>query len=243
MLFRFILLNTTNKIQKEKGLNKTFNIEESFGYWRPNCSNFSRTAPLMMFDVRASERYFIRIKKSISFFLQERKILHLLWWAILGHNVQHYHAAEDAVLHRQLDHPLHGNLLLNSPHLLSAIRQWGEGKQILSFNCSFKYLFLVSGDPFYLHSDKFICVLPACGGDYTSNLTCCTSSRQISNIRHDTSFIKVTHLWGSLRSHYLTFFSICVTVVVLNVHFRSPQTHKMAPWVKRVSSGSVTLNK
>lgn len=30
------------------------------------------------------------------------------------------------------------------------------------------------------------------------------------------------------------FYSICVTVVVLNVHFRSPQTHKMAPWVKRV---------
>nr|AWX65630.1 nicotinic acetylcholine receptor alpha 3 subunit [Laodelphax striatellus] len=29
-------------------------------------------------------------------------------------------------------------------------------------------------------------------------------------------------------------FSICVTVVVLNVHFRSPQTHVMAPWVKRV---------
>lgn len=33
---------------------------------------------------------------------------------------------------------------------------------------------------------------------------------------------------------YITIFSICVTVVVLNVHFRSPQTHKMAPWVKRV---------
>ncbi|XP_058982839.1 acetylcholine receptor subunit alpha-like isoform X4 [Musca domestica] len=28
--------------------------------------------------------------------------------------------------------------------------------------------------------------------------------------------------------------SICVTVVVLNVHFRSPQTHRMAPWVKNV---------
>ena len=28
--------------------------------------------------------------------------------------------------------------------------------------------------------------------------------------------------------------SICVSVVVLNVHFRSPATHKMAPWVKRV---------
>lgn len=29
-------------------------------------------------------------------------------------------------------------------------------------------------------------------------------------------------------------FSICVTVMVLNVHFRSPQTHRMAPWVKLV---------
>jgi len=29
-------------------------------------------------------------------------------------------------------------------------------------------------------------------------------------------------------------FSICVTVVVLNVHFRSPQTHLMSPWVRRV---------
>lgn len=32
----------------------------------------------------------------------------------------------------------------------------------------------------------------------------------------------------------LLFGSICVTVVVLNVHFRSPQTHTMAPWVRRV---------
>lgn len=28
--------------------------------------------------------------------------------------------------------------------------------------------------------------------------------------------------------------SICVTVVVLNIHFRSPQTHTMAPWVRTV---------
>ncbi|GAB6031877.1 hypothetical protein CHUAL_010273 [Chamberlinius hualienensis] len=28
--------------------------------------------------------------------------------------------------------------------------------------------------------------------------------------------------------------SICVTVVVLNVHFRSPTTHTMSPWVRRV---------
>lgn len=36
----------------------------------------------------------------------------------------------------------------------------------------------------------------------------------------------VTNLFLSL--------SICVTVMVLNVHFRSPQTHRMAPWVKLV---------
>lgn len=28
--------------------------------------------------------------------------------------------------------------------------------------------------------------------------------------------------------------SICVTVLVLNIHFRSPQTHTMAPWVRTV---------
>ncbi len=33
---------------------------------------------------------------------------------------------------------------------------------------------------------------------------------------------------------YYFLFSICVTVVVLNVHFRTPQTHTMAPWVRRV---------
>ncbi|EAA06247.3 AGAP000329-PA [Anopheles gambiae str. PEST] len=29
-------------------------------------------------------------------------------------------------------------------------------------------------------------------------------------------------------------FSICVTVIVLNIHFRSPQTHTMAPWVRTI---------
>ena len=98
------------------------------------------------------------------------------------------------------------------------------------------YVLYSPGDSFDIHSDKFICVLPTGGGDHTSHLACCTSSRQISNIRHDTSFIKVSN--GSEIGEYfhpLILFSICVTVVVLNVHFRSPQTHKMAPWVKRVS--------
>ncbi|XP_065214924.1 acetylcholine receptor subunit alpha-like isoform X1 [Planococcus citri] len=52
--------------------------------------------------------------------------------------------------------------------------------------------------------------------------------------------IPPTSLVIPLLGKYLIFamilvsISICVTVVVLNVHFRSPQTHKMAPWVKRV---------
>ncbi|XP_076686208.1 nicotinic acetylcholine receptor alpha4 isoform X2 [Andrena cerasifolii] len=52
--------------------------------------------------------------------------------------------------------------------------------------------------------------------------------------------IPPTSLVVPLLGKYLIFamilvsISICVTVVVLNVHFRSPQTHKMAPWVKRV---------
>merc|ERR1712165_11969 len=52
--------------------------------------------------------------------------------------------------------------------------------------------------------------------------------------------IPPTSMSVPLLGKYLLFtmildtFSICVTVVVLNVHFRSPQTHTMAPWVRRV---------
>lgn len=52
--------------------------------------------------------------------------------------------------------------------------------------------------------------------------------------------IPSTSLVVPLLGKYLLFtmilvtLSICVSVVVLNVHFRSPATHKMAPWVKRV---------
>lgn len=52
--------------------------------------------------------------------------------------------------------------------------------------------------------------------------------------------IPSTSLVVPLLGKYLLFtmilvtLSICVSVIVLNVHFRSPATHKMAPWVKRV---------
>ncbi|XP_018019541.1 acetylcholine receptor subunit beta-like 2 [Hyalella azteca] len=52
--------------------------------------------------------------------------------------------------------------------------------------------------------------------------------------------IPPTSLAVPLLGKYLLFtmilvtLSICVTVGVLNIHFRSPSTHKMSPWVKRI---------
>ncbi|KAK9506752.1 hypothetical protein O3M35_008629 [Rhynocoris fuscipes] len=52
--------------------------------------------------------------------------------------------------------------------------------------------------------------------------------------------IPPTSLAVPLLGKYLLFtmiivsLSICVTVCVLNVHFRSPSTHEMAPWVKKI---------
>ena len=109
-----------------------------------------------------------------------------------------------------------------------------SGEKVCDVWRRYWYTGCVAGDALNIHSDQFICVLPAGGGDHSPHLSRCTSTRQISDIRHDTSFIKVTQppclTWSECYN-----FSICVTVVVLNVHFRSPQTHKMAPWVKRVS--------
>ena len=48
------------------------------------------------------------------------------------------------------------------------------------------------------------------------------------------TYIQFAFFFSFLLINVYIFYSICVTVVVLNVHFRSPQTHKMAPWVKRV---------
>ncbi|XP_065226403.1 acetylcholine receptor subunit beta-like 2 isoform X2 [Planococcus citri] len=52
--------------------------------------------------------------------------------------------------------------------------------------------------------------------------------------------IPPTSLAVPLLGKYLLFtmtlvtLSICVTVCVLNVHFRSPATHKMSPWVRKI---------
>ncbi|GIX92193.1 acetylcholine receptor subunit alpha-like 1 [Caerostris extrusa] len=53
-----------------------------------------------------------------------------------------------------------------------------------------------------------------------------------------------TSLTVPLLGKYLLFtmilvsFSVMVTIAVLNVNFRSPATHRMAPWVRKVFSNS-----
>ena len=49
-----------------------------------------------------------------------------------------------------------------------------------------------------------------------------------------------TSLGIPLLGRYLLFtlilvtLSVCLTIIVLNINFRSPSTHRMAPWVKKV---------
>ena len=58
---------------------------------------------------------------------EECQVLHVLWRALPGHHLQHHNAEEDAVLHSQSDHPLHGHLLPHYPCVLSSLWQRGEG--------------------------------------------------------------------------------------------------------------------
>ncbi|KAH8265133.1 hypothetical protein KR038_008131, partial [Drosophila bunnanda] len=102
---------------------------------------------------------------------------------------------------------------------------------------------------FYLPSDSGEKVCNSCYDDHNSNiiffLLKVTLSISILISLHVffllvVEIIPPTSLVVPLLGKYLIFamilvsISICVTVVVLNVHFRSPQTHRMAPWVKRV---------
>ena len=73
-----------------------------------------------------SSKFHILISKLYQQF-QEWKILYVLWWALLGHNLQHHDEKENAVLHSEPNHPVHGNLLSNCAHLLLTLRQWREG--------------------------------------------------------------------------------------------------------------------
>lgn len=58
---------------------------------------------------------------------QKRKVLHVLRRAVPGHNVQHHDAAQDAVLHGEPDHPVHGHLVPHRAGVLPALGQRREG--------------------------------------------------------------------------------------------------------------------
>lgn len=150
----------------------------------------------------------------------------MLWWTIFRYNIQHNHAPQNSLLHRKSYHTLYGHFIPDSSRFLFAFRQRRE-----SFT-------------FYFHTSLSDRVLFTVGWDNSSNITCRTATWEIRSLHDDTWHIQVSfvvkiikHL-GNSCYYKLIYFncysSICVTVVVLNVHFRSPQTHTMAPWVRRV---------
>ena len=75
----------------------------------------------------------------------EREALHVLWWTLSRYHLQHYHAPEDALLHRQPDYPLHGDLIPHGPGILFAVRLGRESQ------------------PLHLHPALAHCLLPATG--------------------------------------------------------------------------------
>ncbi|PSN40224.1 Acetylcholine receptor subunit alpha-like protein [Blattella germanica] len=94
-------------------------------------------------------------------------------------------------------------------------------------------------DALYINPHQSPRVLPAGRGDHPTHVSRRPAPRQVPHLRHDPRVYKVQsnsiYLAAVNSPHsFILHVSICVTVVVLNVHFRSPQTHKMAPWVKRV---------
>ena len=56
------------------------------------------------------------------------QVLHMLRGALPRHHFQRDDAAQDALLHRQPHHPLHGHLLPHRARVLPALRQWREGE-------------------------------------------------------------------------------------------------------------------
>lgn len=68
----------------------------------------------------------------------------------------------------------------------------------------------------------------------SKNVCVCHFDLKLVQLRNYRITIAVCLLFAFRHFSLLYHCSICVTVVVLNVHFRSPQTHVMSPWVRRV---------
>jgi len=68
-------------------------------------------------------------RKPIDRFRQEREILHVLRRTVLGHHVQHHHAEENAVLHGEFDHTVHGHIVSHDTRVLPAVGQQRKGER------------------------------------------------------------------------------------------------------------------
>ena len=104
------------------------------------------------------------------------------------------------------------------------------------------------GQPLHQYSSLTDCVLLAVSRNHSTNLSRCSIAGQVCALHHDTGHFQVSSdplflyrrvLWVMTHHQWklstlLVFCSICVTVVVLNVHFRTPETHTMTPWIRRV---------
>ena len=54
------------------------------------------------------------------------------------------------------------------------------------------WLYVCAGDALHIYSHFTSRVLPTGGGDYSSNIPRCASTRQVSNLRHDTCLHQVS---------------------------------------------------
>ncbi|XP_068631518.1 uncharacterized protein [Battus philenor] len=103
---------------------------------------------------------------------QEREVLHVLRRAVPGHHIQHHHAPQDTLLHREPNHPVHGHLLPDRARILPAVRQRREGVAV------------------HLHPAVAHRVLSAAGGDHPAHVASRAATRQVRPLHHDSGHIQ-----------------------------------------------------
>lgn len=96
----------------------------------------------------------------------EREVLQLLRGAVPGHNLQHNAAPQDALLYRELDHPVRRHLVPVHSRVLSALRLGRESVAV------------------HLHPALAHRVLPAAGGDHSADFHYRASAGQILAVHY-----------------------------------------------------------
>lgn len=96
----------------------------------------------------------------------QREVLQLLRGALPGHHLQHHAAQEDALLHRQPDHPLCGHLVPLGVGVLPSFRLRREGL------------------PLHLDPALSHCLLPTARRDHPADLPDGAAPRQVLALHH-----------------------------------------------------------